>query len=154
MKQLTSALRTLVVFVIIFFLSSCSKNDLSKPQLSQQAVDVQELEQSVAASPEDIIGRYRITRFTEDGRNETSRFTGYRFSFEADSSLIARTNSGQIVTGSWVLDTTGTILTIDISGTGSLDKLVGDWEIRESSSSRLVLVNEDRDRVVFTRLGN
>jgi len=85
----------------------------------------------VTAGPEDIIGRYRITRFIEDGKNETSRFKGYRFAFEAASSLIARTNSGQIVTGSWVLDTTGTILTIDISGTGFLDKLVGDWQITE-----------------------
>ena len=149
MKQLITALGALMVLAIALSLTSCSKSDLSKPVPLQQTVNSQEM---LNADADDIVGRYKIARFIEDGKNETSRFTGYRFVFRADSDFIARTNSGQIVEGNWMLDTTGTILTIDISGTGSLDRLVDDWKIADVTSSRLVLVNADGDRVIFTRL--
>jgi hypothetical protein len=153
MRQVFSTNCTLTVFAVAFLLISCSKNELFKP-VSQQIATSQEDERIVSAVPDDIVGRYRVSRFIEDGKNETARFTGYRFAFQADSSLIARTNSGQIVEGSWIPDTTGTIITIDISGTGALDRLVGDWQIVEVTDSRMVLRNADGDRVVFARLSN
>jgi hypothetical protein len=130
MKHLISTVYTSVVFAVTFSLSSCSKSDLIKPAPSQQTAVAEEL---LNANADVIVGRYKITRFIEDGKNETSRFTGYRFAFQADSDFVARTNSGEIVEGNWALDTTGTVITIEHFRDGSLDKLVGDWKIIEAT---------------------
>ena len=151
MKQFSQTPQALSLMAIIFILFSCTKSELSKPSESTQAVSSQAVQTDVITA-DSIVGRYRITRYTEDGKNETSRFKGYRFDFQSDSDFVARTNSGQIVEGTWLLDSTGTQLSIDISGTGALNRLVGEWKIESVTSTQLILINADNDRVVFTRL--
>ena len=151
MKQLSRTPCALPFMAIILILFSCTKSELSKPSELTQLVSFQTSD-VITANADSIVGLYRITSYTEDGKNETSRFTGYRFDFQEDSDFVARTNQGQIVTGTWLLDSTGTKLTIDISGTGALNRIDGEWTIVSLTSTRLILKNKDGDRVVFTRI--
>ena len=152
MKHLFLTSKALPLIAITFMLFSCSKSELSKPGPSQSSASAATVESIVTADTDSIVGRYKIARFIEDTKDETSRFNGYRFEFQSDSDFIARTNSGQIVEGTWTLDSTGTVLNINIPGTGALDKLVGDWRIASLTGTRMVLINAEGDRVVFTRL--
>jgi hypothetical protein len=153
MKQLSKTPCPLLLMAFILIIFSCTKNEPFKASESTQLLSSQASD-AIAADVDSIVGRYRITSYAEDGKNETSRFKGYRFNFQADSDFVARTSSGQTVEGTWLLDSTGTKLTINISGTGSLNRLVGEWKIANLTSTRLVLTNKDGDRVVFTRLIN
>lgn len=70
--------------------SSDSEDDLTQdPTVSIQAVT------DIAVS-----GSWTISSYVDSGTNETSDYTGYSFTFNADGSLIAE-NGSTTVTGTW-----------------------------------------------------
>jgi len=114
-----------------------------------QSSSMDELTTNTALSP----GIYKITRFIDDGKNETGEFKGYRFNFQADGDLIARTNEGERVKGTWTLDSSGTKMAIKISGTGALDGIDDDdWKVVNIDANEISLRTPDPDRVIFTRV--
>jgi len=107
---------------------SCSKQDLSSPAATQQAVTSQDDQDALARttpapgnhSDDELLGTallsgerlvsdvspglYRIIKFIDTGDDETAQFNGYKFRFKANGDLIATTNTGQVFTGSWDLN--------------------------------------------------
>jgi hypothetical protein len=88
----------------------------------------------------------------DDGKNETTELTGYRFNFRADGALIARTNEGEKVVGTWTLNSKGTRMQINISGKDALDKVNDDWIVISITDMQMKLHNQDADRVIFTKV--
>ena len=143
--------KLLPAMAITFLLWSCTKSELSTPPATMQTAS----EESVSTATTAMLspGIYRITRFIDDGRNETTEFNGYTFNFQADGDLIARTNQGQKVEGEWKLNNKGTKMEIKISGTGALDGIDGDdWIVVSLTGSQIIIRNPDPDRVVFTKI--
>jgi hypothetical protein len=97
-------------------------------------------------------GIYKITKFLDEGKNETTMFMGYRFNFEAHGTLIARTNEGDHVTGTWTLNNKGTRMEIKISGKDELDKIDDDWIVVSITDMQISLHNQHPDHVVFTKI--
>src|SRR5690349_14040184 len=143
MTHLPRKLASLSAIAIILILSSCTKSTLQEPIDTIKATNAKTSNAILLTVSDSIVGRYRITRYIDNGKNETSKFKGYAFQFQSDGKFIARTDSKQIVIGSWVLDSTGTTITINISGTGSLNNLVGDWQIINVTSTQIILANTD-----------
>ena len=103
---------------------------------------------SIKLSP----GIYEITRFLDEGKNETTKFKGYRFNFKAHGTLIAKTDKGDHVTGTWTLNNKGTRMEIKISGKDALDKIDDDWIVVSITDMEISLRNQHPDHVVFTRV--
>jgi hypothetical protein len=45
-------------------------------------------------------GKWKVTKFEEDGKNETHHFTGYVFEFNTNGTVTA-TKDGKVVRGTW-----------------------------------------------------
>ena len=142
--------KLLPAMVIILLLWSCTKSELATPPTPVQSASDESASSTAAMlSP----GLYRITRFVDDGRNETAEFKGYTFNFQADGDLIARTNEGERVEGEWKLNNNGTRMEIKISGKGALDGIDDDdWIVVSLTGSQIIIRNLDPDRVVFTKI--
>ncbi|OIP52217.1 MAG: hypothetical protein AUK33_01815 [Flavobacteriaceae bacterium CG2_30_34_30] len=87
-----------------------------------------------------IQGTWKITRFIEDGVNQTSNFNGFNFTFNTNGTVLA-TNGSNPVNGTWTtsVSSSGTpkfVLNFNISN-GPFDEISEDWNI-ESVSSILI----------------
>ena len=139
---------------------SCSKQDLSSPAATQQAVtsqDDQLLGNSLLAGEQlvsDISsGLYRIAKFIDTGDDETAQFNGYKFRFKANGDLIATTKTGQVFTGKWDLNSQGTRMELQIGGNGALNDLDDDdWRVRILTDQRIRISAPDPDIVVFVKI--
>jgi len=151
MKHLFLKPKVLPVLAIICMLWACTKSPLDKPSGAAQSASV---DQATADTPAVKVspGIYKITRYLDEGKNETSAFTGYRFNFRAGGTLIARTNEGDRVEGTWTLNSKGTRMVINISGKKALDKIDDDWIVVSSTDMQIRLRNLEPDRVVFTKI--
>ena len=163
------------------FLYSCSKQDLSSPASAQQAVTSQDGQDDVAgttAAPSDNAvnnytddelvgtsllagerlvadvspGLYRIAKFIDTGDDETAQFNGYKFRFKANGDLIATTNTGQVFTGKWNLNSQQTRMELQIGGNAALNDLDDDdWRIKILTDQRIRISAPDPDIVVFVK---
>jgi len=151
MKHLFLKSKLLSVLTITCLFWACTKSPLDAPSGTQPTSADQSVSNamsSVKVSP----GIYKITRFLEEGKNETAEFNGYRFNFRADGTLIARTNKGDRVEGTWTLNSKGTMMVINISGKDALDKIDDDWIVVSITDMQISLRNQHPDRVVFTKI--
>jgi len=87
-----------------------------------------------------IQGSWKITRFIEDGVNQTSNYNGFNFTFNTNGTVLA-TNGSNPVNGTWTtsVSSSGTpkfVLNFNISN-GPFDEISEDWNI-ESVSSILI----------------
>lgn len=93
-------------------------------------------------------GTWIITRFEDSGNNETSKFTGYEFIFDARGTLTAR-NGGAIYIGSWSI--TGSKSNDDSAEdmhfniifnlNNVFEELSDDWHFISHSPSKIELIN-------------
>jgi hypothetical protein len=134
-KQLTSktkimnALFLLPALAILF--ASCSKNDST----SDPAADLTTQKNMVAQSD------WTVTQYTDSGVDETSDYSGYKFKFNTDGTLVAVFTDTSI-SGTWALaqgsastDDSGNDatddkfnkLTINITGNKQMDHLSHKW---------------------------
>lgn len=150
--------KTLVVVITIFTttLISCDKDDDSSNNNdnnnNQQASLLADQVRDTAES-----GTWRITRFEEDGRDETSDYNGYSFSFNADGNLIA-TNGTNTVNGTWsvTVDSSSSDSSDDDSSSDDSDdvdfniffvsppdfeELSDDWDIISRSDTKIELID-------------
>jgi len=150
MKHFLLKPKTLSVLTMACLLWACTKSGLNTPDAIQTASSDQSVtnDSSVKISP----GIYKITRFLHDGKNETTELTGYRFNFRADGALVARTDKGEKVVGTWTLNSKGTRMVINISGKDALDKVDDEWTVISITDMQIKLHNQDADRVVFTKV--
>jgi hypothetical protein len=123
--------------ILIAFISliSCTKDDDSA--LGKKQSEVKNNVQS---------GIWRITYFNDSGNDETNHFTGFDFTFGANSSLTA-TNGTTTYVGTWSItdsnsnddSLTDLHFNIHFNLLNDFEELNDDWEIISQSSSKLEL---------------
>ena len=121
MKILFTKSKTLSLLTMICMLWACNKSELVTPPTAQStSTDEMKADEIITAalSP----GIYKITRFTDEGDNETSEFRGYTFNFQADGDLVAKTNENDRVRGTWHLNMSKTRMATSIP---IIDKALG-----------------------------
>ncbi|MDX1313889.1 MAG: hypothetical protein R3356_00185 [Eudoraea sp.] len=85
------------IFTAVISFTACttdSENNDDNLNLVQLQADVEEISTTAISGP------WTITNFVDSGKNETSDFAGYGFSFNADGSLVAD-NGTTTVSGTW-----------------------------------------------------
>ncbi len=127
-------MRKLLFFIGImaFMISSCEKED------------------NTTTNPS---GLWKVTKFTDNGKDETDDFKNYTFDFQENGKLIA-TIDNKTYTGVWNDNLSKEKMELKISGTQYLSTLNDDWLILEMTSTRLRLKDDDseNEEVLFTKL--
>jgi hypothetical protein len=121
----------LLIPALAIILASCSKNDTTSDPAADLAV-----KNSIVVQSD-----WKITQYTDSGIDETSDFSGYKFKFNTDGTLVAIASDATF-NGNWVLslgnvksDDSGNNssddnlnkLTISITGSKKMDHLSHKW---------------------------
>ena len=87
---------SLGILAAVLGVTSCSteSDGENMDNLAQLQADVEEITNTATSDT------WTITNFVDSGKNETTNFTGYGFSFNADGSLVAD-NGTTTITGTW-----------------------------------------------------
>lgn len=120
------------LFVIILTISLSCSNDSDN-----------DLPLTIAPSTvEDIMtkGTWRITLYMDDNKNETSDYTGYSFTFNANKSVTALKNA-QTTTGNWSsFNDSGKVkFLINFGDIFPLDEISDDWDVKLLTSQKIEL---------------
>ena len=97
-------------------------------------------------------GIWMVSLYTEDSKDETSEFAGYKFDFNKNELLtVTMTIAGSTntVNGTWTYDDASSKYRISISGTGNLDKVNGDWTIISKSKDLIELKDDNPTKKEF-----
>jgi len=142
-------LRTMTLLVLLFI--SCSSDNGDEINSFNSAADIQEISNLVSS------GTWVITSFVDSGSDETTNFTGYGFSFNADGILVAD-NGTDTVNGTWsVTDDSGSDgsnddssiddssddidFNIFFASPSNFNELSEDWDIVSRTESRIELIH-------------
>lgn len=104
-----------------------------------------------------VEGEWAVANYKDAGIDETSNFEGFKFTFNADSSVVA-TNDIDTVNGTWseVIDGDKHLLQLDFGSTIPFDEFAEDWDIVTFNETRVELmdINDDQtvDTLVFEKL--
>jgi len=139
------SLITLTVLVLLFI--SCSSDNSDDVNAANNMADIQEISNLVST------GTWAITSFIDSGSDETTNFTGYGFSFNADGMLVAD-NGTNTIDGTWsVTDDSSNDDSNDDSSNDDIDfniffasppnfnELSEDWDIVSRTTSRIELIH-------------
>lgn len=101
----------------------------------------------------DPVGVWKITKFTDDGIDETADFANYSFNFQADGKFIAKIGN-QTYTGSWTNNSSVKKIDIKIQGTPILGTINDDWEIVELTTTTFKVKDDDSEgeEIIFTKM--
>ena len=142
------------IFVLVLF-TSCSDDDDGSPNLPE----------GIEASASDITGEWRVTRFIDDGENETDDLDDFILEFQDDNDLII-TRGTQSITATWSLSSDGRRLTLDIDD-GEASQIDPEDELEELDDDPWIFVtitdqvmnlleydddDDDRDELTLTRV--
>jgi hypothetical protein len=126
---------TVIAFSFTLFVSSCkvSGNDTNISNVS--------VTENLIGNPT-IPTTWRTTYFLYNGVNETGNYTGFNFVFSA-SNVVKATNSGTIVSGSWIVaaDNSGVKLQLTFLSPVDFTKISQDWKVIESTIVKTRLQN-------------
>ena len=102
-----NALKNIVVVNLLALLlfTSCDDDDDDGSNLPDNGIDIETA---------DLIGQWRITRFIDDGDNETDDLDDFELDFQANNDLVITLGS-ESITASWSLSSDGRILTLNIN---------------------------------------
>lgn len=138
--------KLLIVPVLAILFASCSNDTTSDP-----LADLTTKTNMVAQS------NWTITQYTDSGKDETSDYTGYTFTFNSDGTLIASI-AGTPISGTWLLaqgsatpddsgnDSTDDKLnkfTIAITGNKLMDKLAHKWLVDKITATEIWLRDDN-----------
>lgn len=88
-------------------------------------------------------GTWRVTLFTDSGKDETSDFSGYSFTF-GNGGVLTAAKSGSSKTGTW---NKGSDFNIDLGDKSDSNKPLGEltdnWEIISITSSEIKLTDDN-----------
>lgn len=93
-------------------------------------------------------GKWTISYFFDNDKEETSDYSGYSFEFKTDKTLSA-TRSGTTTTGTWSEITDDGLLRLVIMLNTTDDKLTelnDDWVIESKTDSQIKLKDDNPDR--------
>ncbi len=148
----------ILVFALVAV--SCSSDSDDAPLDPAQSVQ--------AVTDIAVSGSWIISSYVDSGSDETSDYSGFSFTFNADGSLVA-VNGTTTITGSWSVtsddssdddddyDSTDDVdFNIFFSAPPNFEELSDDWDIVSRSSTRIELIdisggNGDTDTLVFEK---
>ena len=122
MKTLSKLLVVAGLFMMAF--ASCKKDDNSSSLSSSMVTQ----------------GQWKVTLFSENGVVETSKFSNYVFTFNANGTVSA-VGSGSTVNGSWSdgNDDSQKKLNMNFASPVDFTEISDDWHILQESSSKIEL---------------
>jgi hypothetical protein len=145
MKTITQ----LLALVLIISSTACSKSDDSAAPADLSSTAKQDI----------ITDTWIVSSYIDKGKNETSNYTGYTFTFSENGTLTAN-SSGITFTGTWRIgsnhngtDDSGNHssndnkLIITISGNDLMDELTDDFLIVSISISEIVLKDDNPTKI-------
>ena len=123
----------LILMLLSAALISCNKSDDNNPSPS----DIQTYKETVP-------GKWKVSYYYENGKDETSNYSSYSFDFGSSGALTASSGS-QTFQGSWstTIDDSLPRLVITISGNDDLVELSDDWVIKSMSGSEISLEDDN-----------
>ncbi|MEZ4875478.1 MAG: hypothetical protein R2793_08515 [Flavobacteriaceae bacterium] len=145
----TSFLKSLLVFSMVLAFTACSQGEDPAPFTPNETSADQTTQ--VAQS-----GTWRITSYIDSGQDETSDFSGYEFTFNANGTVTA-TKGGETVSGTWSITDDSSNSSSDDDGNSTddddfnlffavsqdskFDSLSDDWNFISVSASKIELVH-------------
>lgn len=86
-------------------------------------------------------GSWRITNFVDSGKDQTSQFSGYNFTFNNQGVLTAVKGSSTII-GSWAAENDDSDLKLYLAflSPGSFEDLTEDWRITSKSTNAILVL--------------
>lgn len=147
MKTITKLIALPVVLFSLLMVTSCSKDQVI-PIIQDEDFGANEI-----AIKQPKPGLYTIFKFIDTGDDKTGLFSGYTFEFQASGALVVTTNSGMTFNGSWDLNSTETVMTINIAGNNALNNLDDDnWAVVKITNQTIKIKASGPDVVVFKRI--
>lgn len=140
--QTMKKLWILNIFVLVLF-ASCSDDDDGSPDPVE----------GIEVNADDLIGEWRVTRFIDDGDDETDDLDDFTLEFRDNNDLII-SNGSQGITARWSLSSNGKVLNIDIDDDDAdlidpdddLEELEDDpWIFISLTDQVMELLEEDDD---------
>lgn len=135
MENLRKTTLAFVLIVLVFAIGGCE--DESSPSQS----DINQITEDMTS------GTWKITEFIDSGKDETSDFTGYVFTFNSSGSLVA-TKGSTTYTGDWSVtedssDDSPEDLDFNIffNLTNQFEDLNDDWDIVSHTSTKIELID-------------
>jgi hypothetical protein len=113
-----------LAIVTLVFAASCKKQTINK------------IENSI------VEGEWKVTLYQEDGDNETSNYSGYRFKFNTDGSVTVQPGMLTVTyTGTWKTekDSDHVDFILNFTTPANLEELSDDWEVLSESKTKLEL---------------
>jgi hypothetical protein len=139
----------LLVTAIIVTATACSKTDDSSATTDLSATVKKEI----------ITDTWMIGSYIDKGKNETSNYTGYSFTF-SDNGILTANVSGTSFTGTWSIgsdhsgsDDSGhdsgddSKLILSITGNYQMDELTDDFQIVSISENEIVLKDDNPTKI-------
>ena len=88
-------------------------------------------------------GTWRVAHYTDSGKDETSDFAGYTFTFKSNGQFVATVGS-TTTTGTWSETSSNTPrLIIAIAGTKQLDEISDDWILVEKTTTSIKIKDDN-----------
>lgn len=153
MKSYTMKTRNLIHFILLLslvFISCEATDDNSNTEMFNT--------EAIRATA--ISGMWTISLFEEDGKNETSDFSGFEFAFNEDGSIQA-INGDATISGAWSIqsdddDDDDIDFNIFFTSPANFTELSDDWDMVSYSTSRIELKDISGgdgsiDRLIFEK---
>ncbi|WP_222718677.1 hypothetical protein [Algoriphagus sp. AK58] len=135
MKTFLKIIQTIGLVVLSLGVLSCEDDSKS----SESEID--QISQDLG------LGTWKITKFIDSGKDETSSFNGFLFTFNPNGSLVA-TNGVNTFTGTWSIvkdssdDSPDDLdFTIFFPVSTKFEDLNDDWDITSHSASKIELID-------------
>jgi hypothetical protein len=143
--------------VLAILFASCSNNDTTSDPLADLAIKNNMVIESA----------WTVKQYTDSGKDETSDFSGYKFTFNGNGTLIAM-SSGTTFNGTWVLaqgsktpDDSGNNseddklnkFTISISGNKQMEDLSHKWLVDKLTETEIWLRDDNPVSNEILKLG-
>ena len=150
-------MKKLLILNILFLalLASCSDDDDGSPNPTE----------GIEVNSDDFIGEWRVTRFIDDGDDDTDDLDEFTLDFRDNNDLVIR-KGAQSITASWSLSSNRRRLILDIDDNDA-DQIDPDDDLEELDDDPWVFVSltdqvmnlleyddddDDRDELTLTRL--
>jgi hypothetical protein len=140
----------LTALVASLFLVSCSKSETANDTTSN--------------STRVTNGNWKITQYTDSGKDETSDFTSVNFTFNTDGTIVVDNGTANY-SGTWIIaapiagsDDTGyddklNRFTISISGDKLMDKVSKKWLVEKITETEIWLRDDNPTSLEYLRFG-
>lgn len=135
MKTFLKIIQTIGLVVLSLGVLSCEDDSKSSES------EIEQISQDLG------LGTWKITKFIDSGKDETSSFNGFLFTFNPNGSLVA-TNGINTFTGTWSIvkdssdDSPDDLdFTIFFPVSTKFEDLNDDWDITSHSASKIELID-------------